>query len=133
MGGIGGGRGGGGKTQLPGATGEGETKWRWCETTRIPYDMRIKSIDSPLHDSRANSYFRFRRRLFQTIFSSDSAILLDYQKAVLSIIYIPKHRKKKIVYPFSVYEKYSCPTSFGQKYYHFSLLCKQMDIYLRKV
>ena len=28
---------------------------------------------------------------------------------------------------------YSFPTSFGKKYYHFSLLCKQMDIYLRKV
>ena len=28
---------------------------------------------------------------------------------------------------------YSCPTSFGKKYDHFSLLCKQMDIYLRKV
>ena len=28
---------------------------------------------------------------------------------------------------------YSYPTSFGKKYDHFSLLCKQMDIYLRKV
>ena len=28
---------------------------------------------------------------------------------------------------------YSYQTSFGQKYDHFSLLCKQMDIYLRKV
>ena len=28
---------------------------------------------------------------------------------------------------------YLCPTSFGKKYDHFSLLCKQMDIYLRKV
>ena len=29
--------------------------------------------------------------------------------------------------------RYSYQTSFGQKYDHFSLLCKQMDIYLRKV
>ena len=29
--------------------------------------------------------------------------------------------------------EYSYLTSFGQKYDHFSLLCKQMDIYLRKV
>ena len=28
---------------------------------------------------------------------------------------------------------YSCPTRFGQTYDYFSLLCKQMDIYLRKV
>ena len=28
---------------------------------------------------------------------------------------------------------YSYQTSFGQKYDYFSLLCKQMDIYLRKV
>ena len=30
-------------------------------------------------------------------------------------------------------EVYACRTSFGQKYDHFSLLCKQMDIYLRKL
>ena len=28
---------------------------------------------------------------------------------------------------------YSYRTSFGKKYDHFSLLCKQMDIYLRKL
>ena len=28
---------------------------------------------------------------------------------------------------------YIYQTSFSQKYHHFSLLCKQMDIYLRKV
>ena len=32
-----------------------------------------------------------------------------------------------------VTETYSYQTSFGQKYDHFSLLCKQMDIYLIKV
>ena len=29
--------------------------------------------------------------------------------------------------------RYSCPTSFDKKYDHLSLLCKQMDIYVRKV
>ena len=31
------------------------------------------------------------------------------------------------------FKLYSYQKSFGQKYDHFSLLCKQMDIYLRKV
>ena len=53
-----------------------------------------------------------------------------------------KQKKKKQVktklqvywlYILDVFELYSCPTSFGKKYDHFSLLCKQMDIYLRKV
>ena len=32
-----------------------------------------------------------------------------------------------------LFKYYSCPTSFGQKYDHFNLLCKQLDIYVRKV
>ena len=29
--------------------------------------------------------------------------------------------------------KYFCWTTFGKKYYHFSLLCKQMDSFLGKL
>ena len=34
---------------------------------------------------------------------------------------------------FQLYPPYSYQTRFGKKYDHFSLLCKQMDIYVRKV
>ena len=40
---------------------------------------------------------------------------------------------KFLLYLQSENQKFSYQTSFGQKYDHFSLLCKQMDIYLRKV